>query len=577
MDCIIQGNGNNGIHTAYDTEDCVVEGCSIFDNPDGIDFLDCLNLSIVNCNVYNNGRGIVASHCQDITLSGNYIVNNTLTGLVIEYTEGLNILDCWSNNNLDHGFFLGDSWNIVLENCTAFNNTNNGFYINYCQNILAANCESYQNSGDGCYLHYCENGTLTLCDSHGNLDDGYNLMNLDHVNLELCCIYNNSDDGAYASYSNHLNFIGCSFQDLDFGAYLGYTYSASLYNCVFSELNYGLYFNHAKDSYVSESQFSYCNYDGIFTQLSEGVIVTSNFTDNADEGIEGTTSNFRVKYCTFDGNSDNGADTSGLTGRINATLCYWGNETGPHNPISNPDGKGDSVDGFVRFIPWQTEPYQPDALISNLRCQLSQMDWRVVYPDQVTPKPLGCGAALTSDWLASAFVTTKLPTYVEGLDTNSSFVNQTTGEAEGEPEVGIITFGGPFVNPVVKRAEDGGTPEGNRAPVKFYSGGDTFYYQYANGTNIPGAELPLSVINVDEDLFVIETYTDGDGRLMVICYGFGWPGTYAAGKFFDTVVFPHLASFTDGWIVVHWEDSNADGFVNDPGEGDTYTVIATGN
>ena len=195
----------------------------------------------------------------------------------------------------------------------------------------------------------------------------------------------------------------------------------------------------------------------------------------------------------------------------------------------------------------------------------------------MTPKPLGCGAALTSDWLASAFVTTKLRSLVEGLDTDSSFVNQTTGEPIGEPGMGILTFGGPFVNPIVKRAENHSTPSIDRAPVRFHSESENFFFQYSNGTNIPNASLPLSVINNNEDLFVIERYIDGDGRFITICYGFGWPGTYAAGKYFDKRVFPNLGKFTAGWVIVHWHDTNMDGFVNNPGEGDTYTVIAAGN
>nr|NIR65816.1 hypothetical protein [candidate division Zixibacteria bacterium]NIX00508.1 hypothetical protein [Phycisphaerae bacterium] len=159
----------------------------------------------------------------------------------------------------------------------------------------------------------------------------------------------------------------------------------------------------------------------------------------------------------------------------------------------------------------------------------------------------------------------------------SGFVNQATGEPLGDPGTGILTFGGPFVNPIVKRAENHSTSTSHRAPVRFHSESDTFYFQYMNGTYIPNASLPLSVINNDEDLFVIERYVDGDERLITICYGFGWPGTYAAGKYFDREVFPNLGRYTTGWIIVHWEDTNGDSFVNNPGEGDTYTVIASGN
>ena len=61
-----------------------------------------------------------------------------------------------------------------------------------------------------------------------------------------------------------------------------------------------------------------------------------------------------------------------------------------------------------------------------------------------------------------------------------------------------------------------------------------------------------------------------------ICYGFGWPGTYAAGKYFDKEVFPNLGTYTHGYVIVHWEDSNGDSFVNSPEEGDIYTIIAEG-
>ena len=200
---------------------------------------------------------------------------------------------------------------------------------------------------------------------------------------------------------------------------------------------------------------------------------------------------------------------------------------------------------------------------------------RMVFPDSTGPKALGCGTAMVSDWLASMSVSTQLINLTEGLDTSSVFVNQTSGVAKGASGTGIVTFGGQFVNPIVKYAESESTPSSDRAPITFYNGGDTFYFRLKNGSDIPGANLPLAVINHDKDMFVIEAYKDGAGRYIMLCYGFGWKGTYAAGKYFDKLLYPSIASHKTSWIILKWEDTNGDGFVNNLGDGDTYTLVAS--
>jgi hypothetical protein len=78
-------------------------------------------------------------------------------------------------------------------------------------------------------------------------------------------------------------------------------------------------------------------------------------------------------------------------------------------------------------------------------------------------------------------------------------------------------------------------------------------------------------------MFVIESDRDADGKYVMFAYGFGWKGTYTAGKYFDAVIYPSLQAHTESWIMVRWEDTNGDGFVNTPGAGDSNFVIATGN
>jgi outer membrane protein assembly factor BamB len=235
------------------------------------------------------------------------------------------------------------------------------------------------------------------------------------------------------------------------------------------------------------------------------------------------------------------------------------------------------ADGKVYIGSWYGEFYCfGSPYICDFDSLFKHNNVRMIYPSNETSKPLGCSPAMVSDWTASAFIYTKLETVTEGTDTDSEFVDQSSGKPMGAERAGVVSFGGPLVNPVVAYAESGTTPPSNRAPLKFYADAGMFYFQHGDGTSISGASLPLSVINNNMDMFLIEVYRDGDGRYILLCYGFGWKGTYAAGKYFDTEIYPNIGSYPYTWIIIKWEDTNGNGFVNTAAEGDTYTVIATG-
>jgi len=177
-----------------------------------------------------------------------------------------------------------------------------------------------------------------------------------------------------------------------------------------------------------------------------------------------------------------------------------------------------------------------------------------------------------TDWLASAFVYEKLTTCTEGVDTDPAFVNQSTGKPSGTDS--IITFGGPIVNPIVKYSESENTPIEDRAPIRYAWAPGGGRFEYWNGTIIPNTEF--TTWYASRDMFLIETFQDGDGRLILIMYGYGWRGTYAAGKYFEKNIYPNPESHKVAWLICKWEDTNMDNFVNAPDEGDTYTVIAAG-
>jgi parallel beta-helix repeat protein len=578
-DCIIDGNVYDGI-SIYSSDNFTIKNCEIYNcTYYGVYVSTSNNLTIINSEIYEaDSMGIYFNVCQDLLLS-NIDLHHNFGGIEVWTSLNVTLKDSniYNQTGTYDGISIQSTDRVTIYNCDIYNNqVYDTLELDYCDGVNLIDNRVYDNEGRGISLYLCDDCRVIGCEVDNSEWSGLEISGSPYTLIDGCTVHDHEgSSGIYLASSDHTRIKNSQTYRCGDGLYLYDSDKVTVCNSSFYDNS-----DDGIDSYVSTKLYmSECTFmnnsdEGLEIDYSQGVTVFCNYTENR-RGVDAYQSVLDSSFCNFINNSDYGLYADPTTNAI-AKNSWWGNATGPYNSVNNSTGTGDRVSDFVEFDPWKTEPAQSRDLISNLRCQVDQLDWMIVYPDRETPKPLGCGAAMVSDWLASAFVTTKLPNYVEGVDTDPSFVDQITGKPLGNTDNGIVTFGGKFVNPIVKRAEDDATPESDRAPVKFHEEAGIFYFQYANGSNIPGAQLPLSVINFDEDMFVIETYTDGDGRLMVICYGFGWQGTYAAGKFFEKVVSPHLALFTDGWVIVHWEETSGDGFVNDPGQGDTYSVVARG-
>jgi parallel beta-helix repeat protein len=556
--CIIHDCDTNGLQISdvkkfHEKSGISIDNCTIYNVDKGLKSRFSDNFTVLNCVMFNSTIGLEVTYSSDFLLEGCRVHDCNADGISLYVTSNSTIRDCQSHDNSDDGIYLGSSKNIKISNCEFNNNTGEGFYTWMGNHIKVEDTNAQGNTGTGFYFWYTDHPHQENCTSISN-SNGVIFNTLEGGVIEGCEVTGNLVTGIILTYTSNINIVNCTVQGNvnSYGMKVDHSNSVTICNTLSYNNYHGMYLNYVDDLYSSNSFYGNNTHDGIYSDISHGQILQCNITDNEDDGLQYVKSEFNLTWCNIEGNKDYGMDDNGNPNRVDGAYCWWGDPSGPYHSISNPSGTGEKVD-FLNFKPWLNETHQYQPLLADLRCGLSTKPWRIIYPDRETPKPLDCGAAMVSDWLASAFITTKLTSFMEGVDTDSS-----------------------FVNPVVKYAEADTTPQADRAPVRFHDEGGIFHFQYKNGTNIPGAELPLSVINNEEDMFVIEVFTDGEGRLMMICYGFGWQGTYAAGKYLENIVFPELNSFPYGWIIVHWEDSNLDGFVNNPGEGDSYTRIANG-
>jgi len=92
---------------------------------------------------------------------------------------------------------------------------------------------------------------------------------------------------------------------------------------------------------------------GAIYNLGTLTVTHSAINDNAYYGIRDTTGN-----CTVTGN-DIADNDFGLTSSVGcgAENNWWGDASGPYDPVGNPGGLGDQVSANVDYNPWVTTPY----------------------------------------------------------------------------------------------------------------------------------------------------------------------------------------------------------------------------
>jgi len=80
----------------------------------------------------------------------------------------------------------------------------------------------------------------------------------------------------------------------------------------------------------------------------------------------------------------------------------------------------------------------------------------------------------------------------------------------------------------------------------------------------------------NSDVFTIEVLQDSGGRLVVLMFGTTYMGTWAAAYYFKYVLYPNIASYTNGYYLIRWTDASsgpAADFI--PDGGDTFKILAT--
>jgi hypothetical protein len=176
-----------------------------------------------------------------------------------------------------------------------------------------------------------------------------------------------------------------------------------------------------------------------------------------------------------------------------------------------------------------------------------------IYSDTMkSPKPLNTKKASPMDWTATGYIKgTTRNIQIEGLDTDASLVDQTTGAPQFSDKA-VVLSGGPIVQVLVRYYEK------NRiAPVYYGSEDGKAYWYQKDGSRIDSTGITPTIQN---DMFVVEHFLDDDGNAVLIIYGYGGRGTFAGAKYFKTAIYPNIRTYTHSYYIYQWLDTNNDYF-----------------
>jgi parallel beta-helix repeat protein len=95
---------------------------------------------------------------------------------------------------------------------------------------------------------------------------------------------------------------------------------------------------------------------GIELQNIESAVIENNIFLNNAVGILSVSSNPIINHNTFSGNTEFAVQNIDPSVTVNALYNWWGHESGPYHPTTNPSGQGDPVSDHVNYNPWLNMP-----------------------------------------------------------------------------------------------------------------------------------------------------------------------------------------------------------------------------
>ena len=380
-DPVIDANGSIGV--TITSNDTLVYNITVYNGTIGIYVYNpsyfIKNVTLVDCNAYNNSQyGMFFYMVNDSGIKGNCSIHNNGNGTFF-----------WIGSNL-----------FINGNISVYNSSNNGVYFSMVnEGNITGKVHVYNNSINGIYFYAVFNTTINgsgvyiynngfegsgttgagilLENSNYNFIDGIKCSNNTYSEIHL--YYSNGNtinhtilqndtkyDGIWLEHSNSNritnNTIRWNAYDgiyLDFFSSFNLIYNNTIYENGKEGEEGGISIHDASNNIIRKNKI-YDNWNNGINLWGENNsgggggdnnIIVENDIHSHDIGIyigDGCL-NTTIIYNNIYNNADYGI-LSNVT--VPALFNYWGDETGPYNATSHPEGKGDNITANIIYSPW---------------------------------------------------------------------------------------------------------------------------------------------------------------------------------------------------------------------------------
>ena len=295
---------------------------------------------------------IILANCTNINVT-NQKLSNSSNGLLVSYSENINISDNEFSNCNGDGISIFITYNSTVANNSIIRNRGNGI------RIMSSTRNSIENnnlSSNGYNGIICDT-TESIIKNNIAISNNWNGINLDgsqnNIIINNTVFFNKySGIGVFSSYTNIIK-NNDAFNNYETGILIAYgSENRIVNNSVYSNNNTGINLSGANNNIVSNNQI-YENWHGFFLETSSMNLIIQNQIQNNKIGTKVKSSSYnKIYHNNFIGNEIQAFDTQ--QNQWNHDYPYGGNYWSDYSGVDEFNGKGQDIKGSDGY---GDEPY----------------------------------------------------------------------------------------------------------------------------------------------------------------------------------------------------------------------------